>query len=528
MSGGQEELLELLVSLEDRPYDFVMAMFPWGEPGDLSKRSGPEKWQEKVLRDLQTAMTSPDNRDSADVWIGRAIQIAIKSGKNVGKTALLSWLTWWAFATRVNTKGRATANTKTQLESILWTELRKWHRLSLIGEFFTVTATKIYATDPKYSGEWHFDAVPWSADNPDAWSGLHNQDGRVLMVFDEASGIDDCIWERADGATREAQTQVIWIATSNPTKNSGRFYECWNKFKSLWLTFTVDSREVSLTDHAAIEEAISLWGLDDDYTKMSFLGEFPSSSFNQLIPREAITFARTAPVASQPWEPLILGVDVARFGDNESVATFRRGRDARTIPTIRRKGLSGPECADWTGNLIKQHGPDAVFVDSGGLGGPVVDLLKRYGYSVTGVNFGSPPGSAPDGQSVLNKRAEMYVLFRNWLREGGCIEDNDLLETQLLSIDYKVEEKIKNTPIKLMSKEDMRRLGKPSPDLADAIVLTFAHPVSDVGWKGAARNKVDYDPLGVGALPGEKRPEDVVVDRARQSRWDTFVAERMH
>lgn len=496
-----EEIVQFLVELEDRPFDFVMAMFPWGEPGDLASRTGPEAWQERVLRELQGRMLSATNRDERDVWIGRAIQIAIKSGKNVGKTALLSWLVWWAFATKVNTKGRATANTKTQLESILWTELRKWHRLSLVGDFFTVTATKIYATDPKYAGEWHFDAVPWSADNPDAWSGLHNQDGRVLMVFDEASGIDDCIWERADGATREARTQVIWIATSNPTKNSGRFYECFHKFSSLWMQFTVDSREVSLTDHAAIEEAIHLWGLDNDYTKMSFLGEFPSSSYNQLIPVEAITYARSCPVQSQHWESLILGVDVARYGDNESVAVFRRGRDARTMPTIRRKGLSGPECADWIGNLITTHAPDATFVDAGGLGGPVVDLLKRNGFPVQGVNFGAPPGGEPEGQAVLNKRAEMYVLYRNWLREGGCIEDSEDLQTQLLSIDYKINEKLKNTPIQLMSKEDMRRMGKPSPDIADASVLTFAFPVAAMAWRGRVQVKVDYDPLAASALP---------------------------
>lgn len=503
-AGGtvHDELLELLVSLEDRPYDFVMTMFPWGEPGtELAERSGPEKWQERVLRDLQSAMLSASNHNERGAWIGKALQVAIKSGKNVGKTALLSWIIWWAFSTQVNTKGRATANTEKQLSAILWTELQKWFRLFLGAQFFNVTATRIYANDPKYRGEWHFDAMPWSADNPDAWSGLHNQDGRVLMVFDEASGIDDAIWERADGATREARTQVIWVATSNPTKNSGRFYECFNKFASMWMTFTVDSREVSLTNHEAIEEAIALWGVDDDYTKVSFLGEFPSSSFSQLIPAETIRFCQTCEVQSTPWEPLILGVDPARYGDNESVAYFRRGRDARTLPPERRRGLSGPECADWVANLIKTHAPDAVFFDEGGLGGPILDILKRMGFSVTGVSFGGTAGSTPDGQQVANKRAEMYVLLRNWMRNGGCISSLDLLETQLLSIDYHINEKVKNTPLQLMSKEDMRRLQRPSPDIADALALTFAFPVHDVAWRGRTQIKIDYDPLAASALP---------------------------
>lgn len=501
----RDKLLEVLVELEDRPYDFVMAMFPWGQPGtELANRSGPEKWQTRVLKDIQSVLLSGSYDDNGTMRVVRgAILACIKSGKNVGKTALLSWIIWWAFSTRKNTKGRATANTEKQLTSVLWTELSKWHRLHQAGELFSMTATRLYSNDPKYRGEWHFDAMPWSADNPDAWAGLHNQDGRVLMIFDEASGIDDAIWERADGATREANTQVFWIATSNPTKNSGRFYECWNRFSSLWMKYTVDSREVSLTDHAAIEESIALWGLDDDYTKMSFLGEFPSSSFSQLIPIEAIQYARKCAAITQEWESLIMGVDLARFGDNESVATFRQGRDARSIPTERRKGLSGPEAADWVGSLIRQWSPDAVFIDEGGLGGPIIDLIRRNGYDVVSVNFGTTPGHAPGGQAVLNKRAEMYVMTRDFLRTGGAIADIDELETQLLSIDYTISEKIKGTPLKLMSKEDMRRLKRPSPDIADALALTFAYPVSARAWKRQAQSVLmDYDPLGAGALAG--------------------------
>lgn len=513
MEGGltlaqRDELLELLVELEDRPLDYVLTMFPWGEPGTELENRALEPWQTQLLTDLQSVLLTGSylTREGKDRVIRGAILAAVASGKNVGKSCLVSLIIWWAFSTKPKTKGRATANTEKQLTSVLWTELHKWHRLFAAGELFSMTATRIYSNDPKYRGEWHFDAMPWSEDNPDAWAGLHNQGGRVLMVFDEASGIADSIWERADGATREANTQVIWLATSNPTKTGGRFFECFHRFASLWMTYKVDSREVSLTDHVALEEAIRLWGLEDDYTKMSILGEFPSASFTQLIPLEAITRARAAPALSSYYEPLILGVDPARMGNNESVATFRRGRDARTIPTERRRGITIPECADWVGNLIRTHNPDAVFVDMGGLGAGVVDLLKLTGFSVIGVNFGSPPGGAPGGIHVLNKRAEMYVLTRDWLREGAAIWDSDDLETQLISIDYTVKEGAKNTPIKLMSKEDMARIGKPSPDLADALALTFAYPVSGLLSRSTPTVKVDYDPLGFGALPGEATP----------------------
>lgn len=494
----EEELIELLASFENRPYDFVMTMFPWGEPGDLVDRTGPESWQADVLRQMQARLSAGFSVSDSLRWVGSAIQVAIKSGKNVGKTALLSWIIWWAFSTKVNTKGRATANTEKQLSNVLWSELAKWHRLFLAKQFFKMTATRLYSSDPTLEREWHFDAVPWSADNPDAWSGIHNQDGRLLMVFDEASGIDDSIWERADGATREANTQVIWIATSNPTKNFGRFYECFNRFRELWMNFTVDSRQVSLTNHAAIDQAIRLWGEDDDYTKVSFLGEFPNSSMLQLIPVETIRAARTRECQSHTWEPLILSVDVARFGNNESVAGFRRGRDARTIPAQRRRGLSVIECGAWIAGLIVQYSPDAVFIDEGGVGGGVVDYTRHLGHRVIAVNFGSTPSTMPAGTLVANKRAEMYVLARDWLREGGCIEDSEELQDQLISIEYKFNNK---SQILLASKEDMRMLGRPSPDWGDQLAMTFAYPVAKQSWRGANKLTMDYDPLAASALP---------------------------
>lgn len=484
----EDQLIELLASLENRPYDYTMCAFPWGEPGsELEEREGPEEWQRRVLVDLQTKLLAGEDFDAAT----SATLIAIKSGKNVGKTALLSWIVWWAFTTKTKTKGRATANTEKQLRIVLWTELSKWHRLNLFGQFFKMTATQVYSADPLLAREWHFDAVPWSEDNPDAWAGIHNQGGRLLMIFDEASGIHDSIWERADGATREANTQVIWLCTSNPTKNTGRFYECFNKFRELWMTYTVDSREVSLTDHSAINDAIRLWGEDDDYVKMSFLGEFPSTSMTQLIPVETIAYARSREVQAQAWEPLILAVDVARFGGNENVAVLRRGRDARSLSAHRWRGLTVPETGNRIASLIVTHNPDGVFIDEGGVGGGVVDFVRHLGHACIGVNFGGSASGRPGGTLVSNKRAEMYVGMREWLRTGGCIEDSEDLAEQLVSIEYRFDKK---QQILLMSKEDMRTLGRPSPDWADALAMTFAFPIAPRTWT-KPKIKVDYDPM---------------------------------
>ena len=204
------------------------------------------------------------------------------------------------------------------------------------------------------------------------------------------------------------------------------------------------------------------------------------------------------PVQSFFTESLILAVDVARYGDNESVAAFRRGKDARTIPAQRWRGLSVIETGNRIAGLIQAHSPDGVFIDEGGVGGGVVDFVRSLGHACIGVNFGSSPSTRPGGALVGNKRAEMYVAFREWLREGGCIENSEDLKDQLLQIEYFFNKK---DEIMLVSKEEMESDGLASPDWADALVMTFAYPVSGRRWVGKAQHKVDYDPLGPDALP---------------------------
>jgi len=485
-----ELLLEQLVSLANRPYDFTLWGFPWGEPNtELETRAGPDPWQKNVLLQMQERLLAGETPNAVMAWAGEAIQVAIKSGHNVGKSALLSWIGWWAMATAVDTRGRATANTEKQLRTILWAELSKWHGLFIAKQLFKVTATSIYSSDPEHAMTWRMDAVPWSADNPDAFSGLHNYGKRIIILFDEASGIADSIWERTDGVMREMNTQLLWVAASNPSNNSGRFYECWHKLSSSWITKTVSSLEVTFTNKDSLHKAIEQHGLDSDYVKVRILGEFPSTSTHQLISTDVIREARVCPLEPQPWAPLVLGVDVARYGENENVAQFRQGRDARTLPIVRWKGLSVPESGNRIAQLIAKHNPDAVFIDEGGVGGGVVDFVRLLGHYVIGVNFGAGASSRPGGILVANKRAEMYFLAREWLTTGGAIADADELEDQLIAVTYSERERTQETI--LTPKKEM----VVSPDWADALALTFAFPaVRRFGGK-AQQVKKEYDPL---------------------------------
>jgi hypothetical protein len=486
------DLIEELASFACRPRAFVYWAFPWGEPGELERRKGLEPWQDEALTYIEQKLIA--GLSNIYEVIGEAIQLAVKSGHDIGKSAFVCWIIIWAISTREDTKGVVTANTEKQLRLKLWAELAKWHRLFIARSLFKVTATSIQASDPEREKEWRIDAIPWSEDNPEAFAGLHNFGKRVLVIFDEASGIVDKIWETIDGVMNEAETELIWICTGNPTRNTGRFRECFDKLGQgqFWRGLTVDSREVSFTNKERIAAQIALWGIESDFIKVRWLGQFPESGNLQLIPSDVIQGAMLRDAQSFIHEPLVLGVDVARMGDNESVAQFRRGNDARSIPTFRWKKTTTTELGGHIANLINTYSPDAVFIDEGGVGGGVIDFLRLLGYSVIGVNFGSTAMIPLGGEKCYNKRAEMYVSTRTWLHRGAIPNDQQLFK-ELVSIEmgHAKQGKLEGA-ILLAPKEELDE----SPDWADALVLTFAFPVS-MAFRDMNKNsmKSDYDPL---------------------------------
>lgn len=499
------DLLEELGSFACRPRAFVYWAFPWLEKGsELERRPGPELWQDELLAYMEAKLI--EGLSNPFEVIAEAIQIATRSGHDVGKSALVCWIIIWAISTREDTKGVVTANTEKQLRLKLWAELAKWHRLFIARQFFKVTATSIQASDPEREKEWRIDAIPWSEDNPEAFAGLHNFGKRVLVIFDEASGIVDKIWETIDGVMNEAETELIWLVTGNGTRNTGRFRECFDPQGQgqFWKTFKVDSRSVSFTNKERIQAQIDLWGIDSDFIKVRWLGDFPESGNLQLIPSDVIRNAMVREAESYVYEPLILGVDVARMGDNESVAQFRRGRDARSIPTFRWRKTTTTELGSYIASLIVQYNPDAVFIDEGGVGGGVIDFLRLLGHTVIGVNFGASAMIPLGGEKCYNKRAEMYVSCRTWLYQGSIPNDQQLFK-ELVSIEmgHAKQGKLEGA-ILLAPKEELEE----SPDWADALVLTFAYPVSSA-FRGMNQNsmKTEYDPLSFDRVSAFGNPD---------------------
>lgn len=454
----EEKLMDLVSRFIYDPLGFVRNLFAWGK-GILKGEEGPEEWQTKVLRDIGEHFRSNPYEP---------LYYAIASGHGVGKTALVSWLVLWFISTRPNPQIVVTANTKKQLDTKTWRELAKWHKLLLNSHWFEWTASKFYY---KRSPEtWFASAIPWSKEKSEAFAGTHEK--YTLMIFDEASAIDDEIWEVASGSMLDPN--AIWFVCGNPTRSQGRFRECFpgGRFAHRWKTMRVDSRSVSRSNKKQIEEWINDYGEDSDFVRVRVKGMFPRASISQFISEDIVDQAMNSLVYPGDREaPIVIGVDVARFGDDESVIVVRRGRILEEI-----KRFSGIDTMKFTGHItevIREVSPSAVFVDSVGIGAGVCDRLRQLGYSIIDVNGAEKPINE---NLYKNLRAEMWDKMRTWLKSAVLPRDDEL-KTQLCGVEYGFDERNR---IQIEKKESMKSRGLRSPDIADALALTFAYPINEV------------------------------------------------
>ena len=488
---AENRLIEAIASFRWDPLRFVLFAYPWGEPGELQDHSGPRQWQRDILEEIGKRL-----RDGATRF--EAIQLAVASGHGIGKSALVSWLIHWALSTTPDTKCVVTANTESQLRTKTWPEVAKWFRLSINGYWFNVTATSIFSVDKPHEKTWRADAIPWSDGNTEAFAGLHNQGRRILLVFDEASSISDKIFEVAEGALTDAGTEIIWACFGNPTRNTGRFREAFGRLRHRWTTRQIDSRTVEGTAKDQLDKWIQDYGEDSDFARVRVKGQFPRGGSMQFIDGETVAKAVAAVASYTEMDPLVMAVDVARFGDDQSVVRLRRGRDARSIKAIKYRGVDTMTLAGAVAGLIDQHKPNSVFVDETGVGGGVVDRLRQLGHRVIGINNGSVSDCPVEGELVANKGAEMWARMRQWLKTGGAIDDDPELTSELESREYGFNA---HNQVILEKKSDMKKRGLSSPDNADALALTFAYPVAPSLHPGLAiqrhraQVRTDWDPL---------------------------------
>jgi hypothetical protein len=371
----KQTLIEHVATFALDPLGFVLFAFPWAEAGtELADASGPRDWQRQLLAELGRRLC--EGHEIANLL---PILMARASGHGVGKSTVAAWVILWGLSTMPNARVVVTANTDSQLRTKTWPEVTKWLRLMINRDWFKATATAVFSAEAERERLWRADAIPWSEENTEAFAGLHNKGRRVILIFDEASAIADKIWEVSEGALTDEDTEILWLAFGNPTRNSGRFRECFGRFRHRWDHGHIDSREVEGTNKAQLEQWVKDYGEDSDFVRVRVRGVFPHAGSMQFISSEVVEAAAGAD-REIPWipdEPLIMGVDVARFGDDATIIRFRRGRDARRIPPIKLRGADTMEVAARIADERARFQPGAIFIDGGGVGGGVVDRCRR-------------------------------------------------------------------------------------------------------------------------------------------------------
>lgn len=473
----EQELRAAIGSFRHDPERFVRFAFPWLEEGtELAAEKGPRDWQLEQLHFISEALKAGASTEGA-------IRLAVASGHGIGKSALVAWVILWALCSHPQTKVTITANTGDQLRTKTWPEVSKWFNLMLCRHWFRFEATSISATQPAYAKTWRCDAATWSENNTVAFQGLHNKGKRLVLIFDEASEIADKIWEVADGAMTDEDTEIVWAVFGNPTITTGRFRECFpgGRFSKRWKANQIDSRTVPGTNKAEIAKWVEDWGEDSDFVRVRVRGQFPRGGSMQFIDAETVENACRREAVCHLRQALVMGVDVARFGGDQATIYFRRGLDARTIPPIKFRGVDLVTLAGKVAEQAALNGARAVFIDEGGMGAGVVDMVRKMllGVLVLGINNGGKADRYTMGDSfplTADKGAEMWASMREWLKTGA-ISDDPELRAELTGRQYGFNT---HNAIQLERKEDMKKRGLSSPDNADGLALTFAYPVADV------------------------------------------------
>lgn len=461
---------------------------PW-IPGTPKERAyaGPELWQGDFLKDVGEAIKGGRRR------------FAVRAGHGVGKTAVESWIILWFLLFKRPCKIPVTANSQDQLRDVVWAELARWHRElpDFLSGMIEVHADRITVkADPTEAFAVARTARP---EKPEALQGFHSDN--LLFVIEEASGIDDIIFETASGALSSEHSWVFMFA--NPTRTSGYFHRAFHAARRGWRLYHVPcSASSRVSDNYARDVALE-HGEDSNVYRVRVLGDFPQTEDDAVIPLGLVEASMDREIA--PSEAgIVWGLDVARFGDDSTALAKRRGntlleevREWRKADLMQTAGLIAKEYRE---TPIERR-PTAINVDVIGMGGGVVDRLRELGLPVRGINVSEAPGV--DTERYLRLRDELWFEARKWFESRSVtMPADEKLASELVGPKYRVESSGK---LKVESKDDMKKRGIKSPNKADAFCLTFAGgdlKPGDMLRRATAVNT--YDPFSVGSAAYER------------------------
>lgn len=413
---------------------------------------------------------------------------SVRSGHGVGKSAAESWSIKWFMYSRPFPKVPCTAPTQHQLHDILWAELNKWNRQSADGDLFLWTDERFY--HKAHREEWF--AVPRTATKPDALQGFHAE--HLLFILDEASGVPDKVFEPVLGALSTEGAKLL--ACGNPTQLTGWFFDSHNGKRDMYSVFHIDGRSSQRVDPDYVAMIIAMYGEDSDVFRVRVAGEFPKAMPDSFIPMEWVERASSKTLIPFLPRRIDIGIDVARFGDDQSVLCPVFDKRQQQRPEIFHHNDT-MQIAGQTVQLLETYGekfghvPISVRVDCDGLGVGVYDrvseIVRQRKWKHVRMHeghFGGAGGkvSAEDPVRVSNSTGLMWGAVREGLRTGRLeLWHSDRQISELSSRKYRINS---DGEIELERKEDMKKRIQKSPDLADALALAvYDPPVMDAAFQ---------------------------------------------
>ena len=420
-------------------------------------RNKPVEFVENVLK----ATPLPWQREFLVALARGERRISVRAGHGVGKSTVCSWALVWFMLTRYPQKSVVTAPTAGQLFDALFSEVKRW--VNALPEYLRdnldVFSDRIVH---KHAPESSFmSARTSSADRPEALAGIHSEN--VLIICDEASAIPEPVFESAAGSMSGHSATTVLIG--NPTRNTGLFFKTHHQLKSDWFTMHVSCRDNPLVSDDFIEQIKATYGEASNAFRVRVLGEFSLREDDVLIAAELVEGAMERDIVLDRHEPIIYGIDVAR----------------QIVTEI--KSWTGADLMETVGRIVHEaetDKPSEICVDSIGLGSGVADRLRELGHNVRDVNVSESAAMNPQAARL---RDELWLAVRDWLNQRTCkLPRSDELRQELCAPTYGFTS---NGKIKVEGKSEMKRRGMRSPDIADALCLTFASGAAMVGGRAS-------------------------------------------
>ena len=463
----------------ERFVEDILGVVPqYDENGVHIPGTGLDPWQRRLLRDFGKGER----------------RISVRSCHGPGKTATISWCVLYMLVFRFPQKTVATAPTRGQLFDALFAEVMTWFR-KLPKELQDLYVDKSDRIELKsHPDESFFSARTARRESPEALQGVHSPN--VLLLGDEASGVEEAIFEAAVGSM--SGDNATTILTSNPTKTSGFFFETHHSMRDLWKTYQISADDSArVTDDFKMQVART-YGEDSSAYRVRVLGEFPKADDDTVIPYALVTAAQQRDIVERADASRVWGLDVARFGDDTSVLSERSSRRLQwqeEWKNLDLMALTGRVKNMYDSRPPSQQ-PNLILVDVIGLGAGVVDRLRELGLPARGINVAE---AASMSDQYLNLRAELWWKAREWLEDRGCHlpPEFEKLASELVVPRYEFTSSGK---LKVESKADMKKRGHKSPNYADSFVLTFASNALAAG-QGRRSGQTWNQPL-VRGLPG--------------------------